>query len=349
MFTLRERKIFMNENEIINKAFLNLNQQTKIEANWRPAGNGIDGEVDIYIRGNNVHMFIEAKRELRNYQVPDLEEMAKKYQHFMVIAERIFPAVKETLREKGINYLDTAGNIYINTEGNYIWLDGKKPAQPKKPVTNRAFTKTGLKTVFYLLLNTDAVNMPYRKLAEQTQTALGNITNVIEGLRETGFILQVNDKIMQLQNKKILLERWIAGYGETLRPALEIGKFRFWDNERLANWENLPLQEGKTVWGGEPAAAHLTHYLRSEILTLYTNEEKNFIIPKWRLIPDEKGNVIVYEKFWKDNVFNNPINFNFYAPPLLVYADLMITYDPRNRETATMIYDQYLKPAFDYD
>lgn len=65
-----------------------------------------------------------------------------------VIAERIFPALKETLqetlRENKIGYLDTAGNIYVNTPEQFVWLDGHKATETKKPVTNRAFTKTGL-------------------------------------------------------------------------------------------------------------------------------------------------------------------------------------------------------------
>ncbi|HMF76515.1 MAG TPA: type IV toxin-antitoxin system AbiEi family antitoxin [Bryobacteraceae bacterium] len=32
------------------------------------------------------------------------------------------------------------------------------------------------------------------------------------------------------------------------------------------------------------------------------------------------------------------------APPLLVYADLMATGDPRNLETAKILYEQFLKP-----
>lgn len=129
-----------------------------------------------------------------------------------VIAERIFPALKETLqetlRENKIGYLDTAGNIYVNTPEQFVWLDGHKATETKKPVTNRAFTKTGLKAVFYLLLHQDKINL----LAKATNVALGNINNIITGLKEAGFILPINHKEVQLQNKKALLDRWIAGY-----------------------------------------------------------------------------------------------------------------------------------------
>ena len=333
----------MNETNIVNKALERLTAQTGMQGNWKPRNQDIDGEIDFYFNTRNVHVFVEVIKELRQYQLPKLLEMAERYHPFMVVADRIFPTLKELLREKKIGYLDNAGNIYLHADDNFIWLDGNKPIAEEKPVTNRAFTKTGLKTVFYLLLHEDAINMPHRRLADATDVALGNIKNVIGGLKDAGFILQVTEKVMKLQNKKMLLDRWIAGYRETLKPALQIGKFRFWNNEQLLNWQTLPIEHGATVWGGEPAAEHLTNYLRPEILTAYTTELKGNIIPKWRLIPDDKGNVQLYKKFWKDELAN-PEPF---APPLLVYADLLLTDDPRCRETAEMIYNQYLKNEFE--
>lgn len=44
----------------------------------------------------------------------------------MVIAERIFPTIKEKWRNEGINYLDGAGNVYIQTPRNTICSDGFK-------------------------------------------------------------------------------------------------------------------------------------------------------------------------------------------------------------------------------
>ncbi|WP_323521883.1 hypothetical protein [Mucilaginibacter sp. 10B2] len=140
----------------------------------------------------------------------------------MVITDRIFPTLKETLRENKIGYLDAAGNIYVNTPEQFVWLDGHKHTETEKSVTNRAFTKTGLKTVFYLMLHQDRINWAYRNLAKATQVALGNINNIITGLKEAGFVLPINDKEVQLQNKKALLDRWIAVYLEAYptKPAI---------------------------------------------------------------------------------------------------------------------------------
>lgn len=334
----------MNENEITYNALERLREQTGIAGEFTPNENEVDGELDLYINHKGQHLFVEAKRELRQHQLPAILELAKQYQPLIIVAENIFPALKKILRDNKIGYLDTAGNIYLHTEDNYIWIDGNKPVAEKKKVTNRAFTKTGLKTVFYLLLHQDAVNMPYRRLAEATDVALGNIKNVIEGLKEAGFILQINDNTLALQNKKALLERWVNGYKETLQPTLLLGTYRFWDDKKLLNWKALPLplEIAATQWGGEPAAEILTDYLRPQTLTLYT-EQKTVFVTKWTLIPDAKGPVHFYKKFWRDELLDK----ENYTPPLLVYADLLITDDPRCREIAQMIYDKHLKHAFE--
>jgi hypothetical protein len=328
----------MNVKILINRAIDRLEKTTGILGKWTQPHLNTDGELDLYWNGYDLHTFVEVKKELRGYQLANILEQAQQYRPLMIIAERIFPTLKETLRENKIGYLDTAGNIYLPTENHVIWIEGNKPVKEEKPVTNRAFTKTGLKTVFYLLLHKEAINMPYRILAQATGVALGNINNIIGGLKEAGFILPLDEKNVQLQNKRALLERWMVGYHETLRPTLHVGNFRFWKDEMFLNRHSLLEQAEETVWGGEPAAEILTNYLTPAVLTIYTDKPLAPLIPKWTMIPDMKGNIQVYQKFWKDDEWDT----KKLAPPLLIYADLMMTNDPRCIETAKIIYDKYL-------
>jgi hypothetical protein len=339
VFTDREHVNKMNKKTIITQAIERLRETTGIEVKWKQPYPDTDGELDLYWNGYDLHTFLEVKKELRGYQLAQILKQAQQYRPLMIVAERIFPTLKETLRGKKIGYLDTAGNIYLPTEKHVIWIEGNKPVKEEKTVTNRAFTKTGLRTVFYLLLHKDAINLPYRVLAQATDVALGNINNVIGGLKEAGFILPLDERKMQLQNKKELLERWMVGYHETLKPTLLIGNFRFWTDEHFYTREPLTKNLEGTVWGGEPGGEVLTDYLTPEILTVYTEKPRATIMQKWTLIPDEKGNIKIYQKFWKDEEWDA----KKLAPPLLVYADLMMTHEPRCMETARMIYDKYLK------
>ena len=58
-----------------------------------------------------------------------------------------------------------------------------------------------------------------------------------------------------------------------------------------------------------------------------------------RLHADPRGSVEVLKAFWDPACDANDPEI---VPPLLVYADLLATGDPRNLETARRIYDEQL-------
>lgn len=336
----------MEKNNIIITAIENLNRNPQIQGHWNNVPDKeMDGTITFQVAGQAIMLYIQVKQELRQHQVAQLEKLAKEYGAFMIVAKHIFPKIKEELRQKKIAYLETNGNIYLQHYGVLIWVEGQKALHKEKEKVNRAFTKTGLKVVFNFLLNKEFVNMPYREIAGQTQVGLGNINYVINGLKEMGFLIKLNKDQYRLTNKKELLDKWMVAYAERLKPAIKVGTFRFLKEDDFNNWKNLPIQIGKTWWGGEPAADLITNYLRPAELTMYTTETRNELIKNYRLIPDEKGNIKIYKKFWKDDEVNDNTGLpdGMVTPLLLVYADLINTNDRRCTETAQKIYDEFLQ------
>lgn len=325
------------EDKILDTAIKNLNDLTGIKAHWK-AGKNVDAM--LYLEDKSIRFHVEAKGELRAHHLETLQQKAKQHKPFMVIAQNIFPTLKKQLRDMGIAYLDAAGNIFYDIGNQYVWIDGNKIEKGHEEIKNRAFTKAGLKVVFQFLLDEEVINKPYREIAAMADVALGNIKYVLDGLREQGFIIRLDKNRIKLLKRRELLDRWIDGYGNTLKPTLNIGTYRFLKEEERKNWKKLKLDEEKTVWGGEAAADLLTNYLIPAEWTIYTEEARNEIIKKWKFLPDTKGNVQIYEKFWNRKWSKK------YAPELLVYADLMLTHDPRCMETAKLIFDKYLANEF---
>ncbi|HSZ26468.1 MAG TPA: type IV toxin-antitoxin system AbiEi family antitoxin [Cytophagaceae bacterium] len=326
--------------DIVDIALENLHRMTEIQGTWNASEvKEMDGVLNLFYDNQHIQFNIEVKRELRNYHLDQLLEMKKKFAPLMVIAEKIFPKIKEEFRHHHIAYLETNGNIYFKERDRLVWIDANKPLPKEKEKGNLAFNKTGLKVVFLFLINEEYLNMPYRKIAKLTETALGNIKNVITGLKEQKYIIKLNEDQNKLTNKEALLDKWVNAYEERLKPVLEIGTFRFLKEEDFYQWKKIPLNPTKTCWGGEPAGDLLTDYLNPEILTLYTTETRNELMKNYRLIPDEKGNVKVNEKFWQ----YDEENANHVAPPLLVYADLINTRNERCIETAKKIFNEKLK------
>lgn len=319
------------EQEIIYTALQNLKQFIGINATWNNIG-PLDGVLEITVNGHRYNFIVEVKREIRTHQLLQMEEYFHRHEHFLLLANRLFPKIKEELRQKKIPYLEANGNIYLEKEGLFLLVDTQKPLEIEKNKGNRAFTKTGLKVLFYLLQHKEAIHLPQRELAELTNVALGNIPQVINGLKETGYLIPLNNKTYVWENRKGLLERWLTEYATVLKPKLV--------KERYAlrqNWEHLQLNNHKTVWGGEPAADILTNHLRPEKFLIYTKENRMDLIKNYKLMPDKNGEIEVLEMFW------NPTEEKT-APPLLVYAELMMEGGKRNKETAEKIYDEYIRP-----
>ncbi|MCJ8165786.1 type IV toxin-antitoxin system AbiEi family antitoxin [Pontibacter sp. E15-1] len=330
----------MDENETVDLAIENLEKNTPFQGTWTQdkVGNDLDGEITLKFNTAILHLPVTVKKVVRAPHLHHIERLAKKHNDLLLIAYVIDEKAKAQLRALDIAYLEGNGNLYLRKDKLFFWLDNNKPLKPEKEKTNRAFTRTGLKVVFHFLQSEEALNLPYRIIAALTDTALGNVPNVLNGLKAQGFLLHLNDRELKLQNKRELLERWMTAYQQDLKPSLEIGTFRFLKQEDFDNWQTLALKPAKTWWGSEPAADLYTNYLKPEILTLYTVESRSQLIKNYRLIPDPKGNVRVYQRFWKQDGVNGKT-----VPPLLIYADLMNTGDRRCIAAAEKLYNEFLQ------
>lgn len=320
-------------------AFENLKKQTGIEGIFIIENNKtLDCGVDLVFKTGMEHFKVVVIKEIRNHQLANINQWASTQINPLLIADTIFPKIKEALRKLGIAYLDTSGNIFVQTKKNHIWIEGHKREKAQTEKANRAFTATGLKVVYLFLIDEHLLNQTQRTIAQEARIALGNINYILNGLKEHGFLIEKRKNQFQLINKKKLLEKWHDEFEEKLKPVLHIGNFKFKNIEEERNWKNIKLLNKQTYWGGEAAGAIITKYLLPEIYTLYTDETRNNLIKNYHLVPDPLGKIKVYKKFWKDQAaFNDTV-----VHPLLAYTDLMNTGDSRCIETAKMIYSKYI-------
>ncbi len=335
----------MTGQKIMDTVILNVKNILNIDIEWverkKKYGTLVyDGTIILTTGNTKMECLIEVKQELRTHQLDYVEKLHSNVNTtFILIAHRLTSEMRMELRRRDIAYIESNGNLYIKKGGLFLFVDGQTPVKTVSENTNRAFTKTGLKVIFHLLVLEDLLNKPYREIASTTSVALGNINYVFTGLKEMGFLIQLTKDQYKLSNKKELLERWLTGYSEKLKPALKQGTFAFTTDVLQNNWRELKLKENLTFWSGEPAGDIMTNHLRPELFTIYTNEKQHDLIRNYKLIPKASGNITIYEKFW-----NMPENNTNTVPPLLVYADLITMTDKRCRETAKIIYDKYIQP-----
>ena len=326
------------KNNLIYTAINEILKEHNINANWEPqAVPEIDGTLNINYKGHYEKFYVEIKKELRAPQLNRIFELADGFKPFLVLAEALFPKIKDALREHEIAYIEATGNINIETRNLLLKVEGKNKNYLHPEKQGRAFTKTGLKAIYLFLTNENNINDTYRELARNANIAIGNMKLIREGLINEGFALWQNDKELKLTNKTELLQKWITAYNDNLKPALYMGKFKFNNETDFIHWKNLNLDNTMTKWGGEAAGNIYTNYLQPEVLTLYTNENKGNLIRAYKLLPDPEGNVVVYEKFWNDNQPNKNA-----VPSIIAYADLLDTGNRRCIETAQKIYEQFI-------
>lgn len=256
--------------------------------------------------------------------------------NFIIGATSFSDGLIDKFANEKINTIDVNGNCHIVSDNTYIHVEGKKNTSRSffsYSTKSRMMGEAGLKIIFQLLQNPDAVKLPYRKIQELSNVSLGSITIVMNELEISGYILKTkNGKF--LKRRKELLNRWIIGYSDKIKPKTIVGKMKFRDTNTKRSWRNIALPDGY-FWGAEAAAELIDGYLIAEHLVIYG---KNIIpLVKIGLVPDNDGDVIIY-----DNIFHQS-NETSSISSLLTYADLMISGNSRNIEAAQRIYENELQ------
>jgi hypothetical protein len=281
--------------------------------------------------GQEVIYAAEVKRGLRPATLGGaLLQLERLGDTALLVADYITPPLAQELKTRGVAFIDTAGNAYLDRPPLFIWVKGEKPLMRLETLaeTGRAFQASGLRVLFALLCEPALVDRPYREIAKHARVAHGTVGWVMAEMPKIGYVTVVGGK-RRLIHPERLLQQWVDAYARTLRPKLLLGRYRA---ETLDWWATLdPLNYG-LVLGGEGAAARLTEILRPGTLTFYGPKPEPRLLLDQRLKPDPAGNVEFLKRFWAFE--NDPPEI---APTVLVYADLLATGDARCLEAAKQL------------
>ena len=103
------------------------------------------------------------------------------------------------------------------------------------------------------------------------------------------------------------------------------------------------LQHGNEVTGWEAIRRLLkSHYQHDDLPRSMLILIGNVQAAKHRLRADPTGNIEILDVFW--NLPNNP-DYPDVVPPILAYADLVATIDPRNLEAAKLLREEHIEHA----
>lgn len=293
-----------------------------------PTGSDSDRQMLLRWQGGEVRYRVETKRGLRPASLGVIAHQIRcRGPDTLLVADHVSPPLAERLRALGLQFVDAAGNAFLNHPPLLVWVKGERPLEPlTAPAAGRAFQASGLRVLFALLAVSGLAREPYRVIAQRAGVAHGTVGCVMAELPQLGFLAEIGGQRRLLQPER-LLRQWVEAFARTLRPKLVLQTLR---SPMIDWWRELDPREFGLVLGGEAAAARLTGMIEPEMLTLYgaKADMKRFILRR-PLRTDPRGNVEILQQFWHFDP--DPPEL---APTLLIYADLLATGDARCLEAA---------------
>ena len=177
------------------------------------------------IQNKEITYFLEVKNNITTPAIGNLLLNKNKLPHpLLLITNHVTDFLADNLKRKNIEFIDTAGNGFINQKFLYIFVKGNTPPDIFKHIPkNQAFKPTGLKIIFAFLYNPELINKTYREIALQADVALGTVGWVMKDLTKLGYLVKIKGKQRKLLQKEKLFDRWKTEYAERLHP-----KFTTW-------------------------------------------------------------------------------------------------------------------------
>lgn len=308
-----------------------------------------DTIVEIEANGQRHSYAVEIKRVDRFAILRDIKNQYASHgqaAQALLVAPRVTTKTADKCRELDLQFIDAAGNAYLRAPGLYVLIKGQRPVEEDflqtGPGAKRAGTAAHLRVIFALLCKPALLNAPYRDIVQIAGVALGTIGWVFNDLADRGFTVggkRTRDRVM-LERER-LIDEWMTTYPIKLRPKLNPRRF---NAPKPDWWKEIDITRYDGQWSTEVAAEKLTAYLRPNTVTIYLHKDKGQqnltrLVAENRLRPDTDGDIEILDAFWN---FDDEQPVTQTVPPLLAYADLIATLDPRNREAAKLIHDQYL-------
>lgn len=311
---------------------------------------GFRADVRVEIEANEqcYGYMAEIKRIDRFATLANIKNQCARYgDHLLLVAPRVTIELAEKCRELDLQFIDTAGNAYLRGPGLFVLVKGQRliegeDIQLTEQQGKRAGTATNLRVFFALLCKPELLNAPYRDLNQAAGVALGTVGWVFYDLNARGYITGVKGKGDRvLLERQRLVQEWVTNYPIKLRPKLNPRRFRA---PKIDWWKEVDITKYGAQWGAEVAAEKMTGYLRPHALTIYLHKDqgqKNLtrMVAEHKLRADLQGDIEILDAFWD---FEDEKQIPETVPPLLAYADLIATLDPRNLEAAKLIHERYL-------
>lgn len=315
------------------------------------AGARFDTSIDIACDDATHHFLCKVRPKLDPRAVAaataNLESIRRTTKSAVVlVTEHVNQSLAAKLIDQGVQFIDAVGNAYLDSSGLFVLITVKRRRREQRQDrrdTRTTWSRGALPVIHRLLNEPEALQMSFRELAAASTVSLGTVHNVMDDLKARGFLRTLRDKPRLLERER-LVEQWVESYPQYLRERLVRRRLTVpgrKDIAQLAEEVRSTLGEQDWVLSGECAAWLMDGYLPPERMTLYGNGELDGLASLLEARPAADGDIEVLQAFWTGHT--SPGGDWGLADPILVYADLVYSREPRAREAALRIRDEHLR------
>lgn len=257
---------------------------------------------------------------------------------WLLVAPYVPPGIAGRLADAGVNYVDAVGNCRLAIGERYFALkEGKKP--DRRPPALRGVRLAGYQVAFTLLAHPEYVDLTVRELADRAGVGKTAAADALNRLAAQGLVGKGPHR--QLLDPRELLDRWLAGYADTVRPRLFMGAYRTPHPDPPALEAAIEQADPDQDWafGGGAAVDRLTHYYRGPVTVLHVQEQPRQLLRDLKALEAEDGPLVILGT-------PGPVGLEgvhlHTAHPLLVYTELYAEGRERPREAARVLAEEFL-------
>jgi hypothetical protein len=265
----------------------------------------------------------------------------------LVLAPFVPGAVAERLVDRGVEYVDLAGNCHLLFGGeHHVHVEGKRLARGARrnvAVPGARQREAGYQVLFALAARPELANAPVRDVAELAGTGKSAVADVIARLVHDGIVARTAQRRMVVRRDQ-LIDRWVVAYIDRARARWLAGRFRPAETDPAELEQKLvtALRDKPWGFGGSAAAMRLDRFYRGPETVVYVAEWEPKLARGVRALPDAAGSLLVF-------VNPMPLAFEGSLPrtvhPLLVYSELVAANDDRSLQAAARIRERFLGAA----
>jgi hypothetical protein len=235
----------------------------------------------------------------------------------------VSPRVAEICRDRGVGFLDEAGNCRISAPGLFLYVTGKGNARPDTRPAVDVFAPRSSRLI-RLLLTEPARGWQVQELAREAIVSLGLASKVKQTLVEEAFVVEQARRLL-VPDPTRLLREWSEHYApaRTGESHFEIGGPLFDAERRLADaCKGLNVPYALTQFSG---AFRITDSVRLRRATIYLEDRVEEVLSSLKWPRVERGGKVTIWRPYDVSVFwgTRQVDGMTVVSPLQLYLDLV--------------------------